>query len=176
MKGKMKTLLLAAAAGAMVTMSAGAMAQAPGGGPPGGGPGAGGPRGMGMGMMTPDRATTIQRNGLNDPALKLTDAQKAEIDKAADAYVAEMKTANEKFPMTQGSPPSQEAMGARTKARDNLTAAVNKVLNADQKKTWEAAQAARRQGGPGGGFGGGGPGGGGPPGGGRPGGGPPPGQ
>lgn len=167
MKGRMKTLLLAAAAGAMVTMSAGALAQAPGGGPPGG------MRGGGMGMGTPDRATTIQRNGLDNAALNLTAAQKAEIDKAADAFVAEMKTANEKFPMTQGSPPSQEAMAARTKARDNLTAAVGKILNADQKKTWDAAQAARRQGGPGG-FGGGGPGG--PPGGGPPGGGRPPGQ
>jgi hypothetical protein len=126
---------------------------------------------MGMGMMTPDRANTIQRFGLGDPALKLTDAQKAEIDKAADAYVAEMKTANEKYPMAQGAMPSEEAMGARNKARENLTAAVNKVLNADQKKTWEASQAARRggPGGPGGGFGG-------PPGGGPPGGGRPPGQ
>ena len=88
-----------------------------------------------------------------------------------DAYVAEMKTANEKYPMTQGAMPSEEAMGARNKARDNLTAAVNKVLDADQKKAWEASQAARRggPGGPGGGFGG-------PPGGGPPGGGRPPGQ
>ena len=147
MKSKMKTLLLAAAAGAMVTMSAGALAQAPGGGPPGGGP----PGGM---RAPPDRANTIQRNGLDDAALKLTAAQKTEIDKIADAYVAEVT----KIPAAQGGPPSPEAQAARTKARDNLTAAVNKVLNAEQKTTWEAAQAARRQGGPGG-FGGGGPGG-----------------
>jgi len=168
MKGKMKTLLLTAAVGAMMTMAAGAMAQAPGGGPPRGGPGAGGPgMGGGMGMPANDRAGTIQRFGLNDPALKLTAAQTAEIDKAADAYVAEVA----KVPAGAGGPPSQEAMAARTKARDNLTAAVNKVLNADQKKTWEAAQAAQAQrrggmGGPGGGMGG-------PPGGGPPGGRPP---
>ncbi|MDQ2639638.1 MAG: hypothetical protein M3Y79_03520 [Pseudomonadota bacterium] len=174
MKGKMKTLLLTAAVGAMMTMAAGAMAQAPGGGPPRGGPGAGGPgMGGGMGgMPANDRAGTIQRFGLNDPALKLTAAQTAELDKAADAYVAEIA----KVPAGAGGPPSQEAMAARTKARDNLTAAVNKVLNADQKKTWEAAQAAQAQrrggmGGPGGGMGG--PGG--PPGGG-PGGARPPGQ
>lgn len=162
MKRKTGTLLLAVAAGAMMTMAAGAFAQAPAGGPPGGGP----PRGMGMGQ--PDRAGTIQRFGLGDAALKLTDAQKAQIDKAVEAYVAEMTSVNQKYPMTQGSPPSQEAMGARTKARDDLNDAIGKVLNDEQKKTWEAAQASRRQGGPGG-FGGGGPGGpGGPPGGGRP--------
>jgi hypothetical protein len=172
MKGKMKTLLLTAAVGAMMTMAAGAMAQAPGGGPPRGGPGAGGP-GMGGGMPANDRAGTIQRFGLNDPALKLTAAQTAEIDKAADAYVAEVA----KVPAGAGGPPSQEAMAARTKARDNLTAAVNKVLNADQKKTWEAAQAAQaqRRGGMGGAPGGGMGGPGGPPAGG-PGGARPPGQ
>lgn len=168
MKSNLKTLLLAAAAGAMMTMAAGAMAQAPAGGPgagpPRGGPGMGGP---GMGGPV-DRASTIQRNGLADPALNLTAAQKAEIDKAADAYVAEVA----KLPaMTPGAPPSADAMAARTKARDNLTAAVGKILTAEQKKTWDAAQAARR-GGPGGGMGGGM---GGPPGGG-PGGARPPGQ
>ena len=81
MKGKMKTLLLATAAGAIMTMSMGALAQAPGGGPPGGGPPGGG-RGMGMGMGgVPDRAQTIQRNGLDNAALNLTAAQKAEIDR-----------------------------------------------------------------------------------------------
>jgi hypothetical protein len=148
MKSNLKTLLLAAAAGAMMTMAAGAMAQAPAGGP-----GAGPPRG-GPGMGGPvDRASTIQRNGLADPALNLTAAQKAEIDKAADAYVAEVA----KLPaMTPGAPPSAEAMAARTKARENLTAAVGKILNADQKKTWDAAQAAQaaRRGGQGGGMGG----------------------
>ena len=90
--------------------------------------------------------------------------QKLELDKAADAYVTETNAANAKFPMTPGSPPSAEATAARNKARDNLNAAVGKVLNADQKKTWDAAQAARRP--PGGGMGGPGGGMGGPPGGG----------
>lgn len=162
MKGNLKTLLLAAAAGAMMTMAAGAMAQAPAGGP-----GAGPPRG-GPGMGAPlDRAGAIQRFGLGDPALNLTAAQKAELDKAADVYVAEMA----KLPpmqMGQGGPPSPEAMAPRNKVRDDFNAAIAKVLNAEQKKTWETAQASRR-GGPGGGMGG-------PPGGGAPGGGRPPGQ
>lgn len=171
MKGKLKTLLLTAAAGAMMTMAVGAMAQAPGGGPPRGGPGAGGPgMGGGMGgMPANDRAGTIQRFGLNDPALKLTAAQTAELEKAADAYVAEVA----KIPAAAGGPPGPEAMAARTKARDNLTAAVHKVLNADQKKTWDAAQAAQAQRRGGGGMGGPGGGMGGPPGGGAPGGRPP---
>jgi len=156
----LKTLLVAAAAGAMMTMAAGAMAQAPGGGP-GAGPPRGGPGGPGMGAPL-DRAGAIQRFGLGDPALNLTAAQKAELDKAADVYVAEMA----KLPpmqMGQGGPPSPEAMAPRNKVRDDFNAAIAKVLNADQKKTWDA----RPQRGAGGGMGG--PGGaGGPPGGARP--------
>ena len=49
------------------------------------------------------------------------------------------------------------ARAARTKARDNLTAAVNKVLNDEQKKTRDAALAARPRGGMGGPGGAGGP-------------------
>ena len=140
-----KGLLVATAASAMTMMAANVMAQAPQGGAPRG-PGGGMGGGMGMGGGQLDRAGVIQRFGLGDEALKLTAAQKGELDKAADAYVAEMKTVNEKYPMTQGQPPGQDAMQARMKARDNLNAAVGKVLNAEQKKTWDA----RPQGGPGG--------------------------
>jgi translation initiation factor IF-2 len=179
MTGKLKTLLLAAAAGAMMTMTAGAMAQAPGGGPGAGGP----PRGPGMGGPGMggqlDRAGAIQQFGLGDAALNLTAAQKAELDKAADAYVTAMTAVNAKFPRTQGTPPSPEATAARAKPREDMNAAVAKVLTAEQKKTWDAAQAARPRGGPGGGMGGPGGGMGGPPGGGPggpPGGARPPGQ
>jgi hypothetical protein len=141
-----------------------AFAQAPGGGAPGGPPrGMGG--GMGMGMGGPaDRPTTIERQGLNDPALNLTAAQKTEIDKVVDGYLASQKTLAEKYPMTPGSPPSADAMAARTKAREDFTAALGKVLNDAQRKTWEAARAARgpgmgggMRGGPGGAGGPGGP-------------------
>jgi Spy/CpxP family protein refolding chaperone len=133
---KFRKILAATAASAVVMVSATAFAQAPPGG----------------GMRPPmDKAGMIQRMGLDDPALKLSDAQKGQIDKIMDGYVAEQATLREKFPMTQGSPPSQEAMTAMRGARDNLNAAVGKVLNDSQRATWEATMAARRPpGGPGG--------------------------
>ena len=108
---------LAAMAGALALVSLTAIAQAP---PPGGPPRAG--MGMGMGMMggPVDKATMIQRLGLDDAALKLSDAQKAQIDKIVDGHVAEQKALREKYPMTPGSPPSQEMMTAMRAARENL--------------------------------------------------------
>jgi Spy/CpxP family protein refolding chaperone len=109
----------------------------------------------------------IQRFGLGTPELKLTDAQKGQIDKLADNYLAEMAKLP---PMQQGQPPDQAALQARRVPQEKLIAEVGKVLTPDQKKTFDAQQAERQQrrggGGPGG-FGGGGPGGppGGPPGG-----------
>jgi hypothetical protein len=98
-----------------------------------------------------DRPAMISRMALDDPALKLTDAQKGQIDKVVDGYIAEQATLREKYPMTQGSPPSQEAMTAMRGARENLNTAVGKVLNDSQRATWEASMAARRPpGGPGG--------------------------
>jgi Spy/CpxP family protein refolding chaperone len=143
---KFREALVVATASVMAVFAVGAAAQAPAGGPP-----RGGGMGMGMGMGAADRPTTIERMGLNDPALKLTAAQQAQIDKIIDGYIAEQKTLAEKYPMTPGSPPGQDAMQARRTARDNLNAALGKVLNDEQRKSWEAAQAARRpQGGPGG--------------------------
>jgi Spy/CpxP family protein refolding chaperone len=139
---KFKRILAATAASAVVMVSATAFAQ----GPPGGG------------MRGPmDRPTIIQRMALDDPALKLSGDQQKQIDKLMDGYIAEQATLREKYPMTQGSPPSQEAMTAMRSARENLNTAVGKVLNDSQRATWQAAMAARR-----------------PPGGGPPGGGPPP--
>jgi hypothetical protein len=151
---------MAAIVASLALVSVTAFAQAPGGGPPrGGGGGFGGPQ---------TKETVIQRQGLGDAALKLTDAQKASIDKLAEKFAADQTALTAKYPMTPGTPPGPEAQAARTKLRDDFTAEVNKVLNDEQKKTW----AARPQGGPGGGMGG--PGGGmGPPRGGA--GGPPPG-
>jgi Spy/CpxP family protein refolding chaperone len=157
---KLRGMLVVAAA-AMSMASMGALAQAPGGGPPGGGR----PGGPGGGFAQPtDAAGVIAQFGLNAPELKITDTQKASIEKIANAYLEDMKKVP---PMTQGAPPSEEARAARTAARTKFTTEVGKILTADQNKAFEAAQAARR-GGPGGGFGGGGPGG--PPGGGPPGG------
>lgn len=135
-----RKILAATVASTMILVTAAAVAQAP-------------PGGMGMGMGPADRPTTIQRLGLDDPALKLSDAQKAQVDKLVDGYIAEQAKMREKYPMTQGSPPSQEMMGAMRSSRESLNAAVGKVLNDSQRATWEAAMAARRppgMGGPGG--------------------------
>ena len=149
---KLRGMLVVAAA-AMTMVSAGALAQAPGGGPPGGGGGF---------QQPTDAAGVMAQFGLNSPELKITDAQKASIEKLANAYLEEQKKLPAAAP---GGPPSPEARAARTALRTKFTDEVGKVLTPDQKKTFDAAQAARR------GPGGGGPGGpGGPPGGGPPGG------
>lgn len=152
---------LAVVVGALALVSMNVNAQAPGGAR---GPGPG--MGAGMGMGAADRPTTIERMRLNDASLNLTAAQKTQIDKIVDDYVAEQRTLNEKYPMAQGSPPSQEAMTARNASRDKMNAAVGKVLDEKQRAALTAAQAAARpQGGPGGpGAGPGGPGGAGGPG------------
>ena len=138
---KFRKILAATAASAVMLVSASAFAQAPGGGPPPGG-----------GMRGPmDKPTMISRLGLDDAALKLSDAQKGQIDKLVDGYIAEQATLREKYPMTQGSPPSQDMMNAMRSSRENLNTAVGKVLNDSQRATWEAGMAARRPpGGPGG--------------------------
>jgi Spy/CpxP family protein refolding chaperone len=139
---KFRKILTATAASAVMLVSASAFAQAPGGGPPPGG-----------GMRGPmDKPTMISRLGLDDAALKLSDAQKGQIDKLVDGYIAEQATLREKYPMTQGSPPSQDMMNAMRSSRENLNTAVGKVLNDSQRATWEAGMAARRP--PGGGPGG----------------------
>lgn len=140
---KLNRILATAVAGALVALAAApAIAQ----GPPGGGP----PPGMGMGMGgmggPVDRAGMIQRLALDDPALKLSDAQKVQIDKLVDGYIAEQAQLREKYPMTQGAPPSQDMMTAMRGSREKLNTAVGKVLNDSQRATWEAAMAARRQG------------------------------
>ena len=140
---RLRRLLAVAVVGAMVAVSVPVLAQAPGGGPPGGMRGMGGPV---------DRPTMIQRLALDDAALKLTADQQKQIDKLVDGYIAEQAQLREKFPMTQGAPPSQEMMTAMRGARDNLNTAVGKVLNDSQRTTWEAAMARRPagMGGPGG--------------------------
>jgi Spy/CpxP family protein refolding chaperone len=143
---KLRGVLVGATAGVLAVMSYGALAQAPGGGP-----------GGGMRMQL-TRESVEQRNGLDNPELKLTADQKMQIDKLADGYVENMQKM-----MGGGGPPDMQAF---MKARQDFAAAVGKVLNDEQRKMWEASQQRR---GPGGGMGGNrGPGGGGP-------GGPPPG-
>jgi Spy/CpxP family protein refolding chaperone len=136
-------MLVAVAASAMTMMALDVVAQAP----PGGGPG----RGMGMGGPV-DKASMTQRLALDADGLNLTADQKGKIDKILDAYIADQNKMRAQ--MQPGSPPSQEAMGAMRASREKLNADVGAVLNDAQKKTWEAAMAARRPAGPPGGPGG----------------------
>jgi hypothetical protein len=135
---KLRGMLVAAAASAMTMVAMNAVAQAP---PAGGAPG-GPPRGgMGMGMGQLDKAGLTQRLALDDAALNLTADQKGKIDKILDAYIAEQ--GKMRGQMQPGSPPSQEVMSSMRTARDKLNADVGAVLNDAQKKTWQAAMAAR---------------------------------
>jgi hypothetical protein len=144
MVSKFRGILVAAAAGAMM-MAVDGVAQAP--------PGGGMPRGMGMGGPPMDKAGMSQRLALDADGLNLSADQKGKIDKILDAYMADQ--AKMRASMQAGAPPSQEAMGAMRTSREKLNADIGAVLNDGQKKTWEAAQAARRPAGPpGGGAGG----------------------
>lgn len=145
MVSKFRGMLVAVAAGAVTLMAMDVVAQAP----PAGGP----PRGMGMGGPPMDKAGMMQRMALDDAALNLTADQKGKIDKILDAYMADQ--AKMRASMQGGAPPSQEAMGAMRASREKLNADIGAVMNDGQRKTWEAAMAARRPAGPpGGGMGG----------------------
>ena len=99
-----------------------------------------------------DKAGMTQRLALDAEGLNLSAEQKGRIDKILDGYIADQ--GKMRAGMQPGSPPSQEMMGAMRAAREKLNADVGAVLNDGQKKTWEAAMAARRPAmGPGGGGG-----------------------
>jgi len=108
----------------------------------------------GGGFQQPtDAAGVMAQFGLNAPELKVTDAQKASIEKLANAYLEEQKK-------TAGGDAGRSAEARRREPlarplRTKFTDEVGKVLTPDQKKTFDAAQAARRGpggGGPGGGW------------------------
>lgn len=144
MVSKFRGLLVAGAAGAMLLMAVDGAAQAP----PGGGP----PRGMGMGGPM-DKAGMMQRLALDAEGLNLSSDQKGRIDKLLDGFIAEQ--GKMRASMQSGTPPGPEMMGAMRGMREKLNTDIGAVLNDGQKKTWEAAMAARRANGPpGGGMGG----------------------
>jgi hypothetical protein len=128
MKTNVRTLLPAVVACVMLMLTTAAMAQTLDAGQDAARPGS---------STALERAGTIQRFGLDNAALKLTSAQKAEIDRATDAYVAEVKALNEQYPFEPGAPPSQESLAARMKAQETFRAAVSLVLNNDQKQIFQ---------------------------------------
>lgn len=98
------------------------------------------PLGLGSGA---NRAAIIGSEGLNNPMLKLTTGQRADIDKVIYAFMAEQRKLDESLPIARNKPVSQEAIRARQDARANLTAALAAVMTDEQRKTLVAEQAKR---------------------------------
>lgn len=90
-----------------------------------------------------DRTFVIQQFGLNNPALRLTTSQRAEIDKIVTAYVAERAVLNKNYPVRTDERPSEASIQARQAASLKLAAALGGVMDTEQRRTWEAARAAR---------------------------------
>lgn len=106
------------------------------------------PRGLEL-----DRAGTIQRFGLGDPALELSDAQKSQIDRAAATLAAEsaeilLKSSVLQEPRRPDRPTlttlDRAGMEALNQARIRFTDAVKNILNQDQKRTWESKRNGRQ--------------------------------
>lgn len=96
------------------------------------------------------RFMVIQQLGLGDPTLKLTTAQRAQIDKTIRAYLVEQdiaagQSATPARTATKSSAgQNQEVLAARRVAREQLADSVGQVLNNEQREIWHAAQATRQ--------------------------------
>lgn len=94
-------------------------------------------------LSSTERPVAISRQGLDDPALKLTTLQKARIDSLIEDYMTEQRrVAAGYLPSPGGGAPNAEMLRSMAANRDKLTSSVNKVLDESQRKTWEAAQKA----------------------------------
>jgi hypothetical protein len=83
-----------------------------------------------------------QLQGLNNPALKLTDSQRARINQILEGYLAEEKAVSQQYAV-QGAKPGAEAATTRKQSRERMEAAVEQVLNSSQRQTLKEAQAAQ---------------------------------
>ncbi|MEO6080915.1 MAG: hypothetical protein ABIQ86_14270 [Steroidobacteraceae bacterium] len=82
--------------------------------------------------------------GLNNPALKLSDSQKAQLKKIMESYLAEANTQATTY-ATPDATPSAEVALARKQSRERMMAAVDQVLDAPQRRTLKIEQAARAE-------------------------------
>lgn len=89
-----------------------------------------------------NRASVVESQGLNNPALRLSSAQNAEIDKIVSTYLEDQRRLAEKFPAGRA-PPSVEAILAQDKVLVAFNTALSQVMDDEQRKAWKAAQAAR---------------------------------
>lgn len=123
-----RTLIAAVAASALTLASTELAAQTPAGTP------------TVRGAQSASRAGVIQYYNLNATELRLTQVQRAQIDKIADAYLNDVKQVP---PIPQGAQPTPEVIQALLAPRRNLIAAMGRVLNAEQLRTFEASQQRR---------------------------------
>jgi Spy/CpxP family protein refolding chaperone len=80
--------------------------------------------------------------GLSNPALKLSESQRTRIDKIMESYLSEVKAQVDRN-SAPGAKRGVEAALASKKARDDMTAAVNQVLNESQRNVLKAEEAER---------------------------------
>ena len=137
-----KAILVAAATGSMALM---ASAQAPRGEPVKEGERAGPSSSLSSMSVDQHRMFAIMRMGLNDPALRLNTAQKAEISKLLDNYAFEQRKQDVLHPVARGERLSSTAAIDRQAKLANLDTAVVRVLSEEQRRTREASKAARRE-------------------------------
>lgn len=90
------------------------------------------------------RRMTILQSGLNRSSLDLTTEQKGRISKIVDDFVAELIVLQKSDPVEQGKAIAPVAIEKRQAAVGRLNTAVGKVMNGDQRRTWEADRVARR--------------------------------
>lgn len=125
---KLRGLLLAATVSAITLVSFESSAQTPVDAP------------LARGAQSASRAGVILYYNLNAAELRLTQRQKAQIDEIADAYVRAVKQIP---PIQQGGQPTPEAIQAQRAPRQNLISAISRVLDAEQRQTFEALQQRR---------------------------------
>lgn len=90
-----------------------------------------------------DRASVVDIQGLDNPDLALTSRQRSEIEQHISAYLEEHRKISEQFPVVRGQFPSAESIISKQAALVKLTTALGKVMDEEQRKTWQIAQAAR---------------------------------
>jgi hypothetical protein len=122
---KLRGMLLAATAIAMTLVSLELSAQTPADASPV------------RGAQSASRAGVILYYNLNAAELRLTSRQKAQIDEIADAYIRAVKQIP---PIQRGGQPTQETIQAQRAPRQNLITAISRVLNAEQRQTFEVLQ------------------------------------
>lgn len=131
-----ESLLCSWGAFALFLVSTACLAQVPAGAPP---------RGLVEGGTRNEfRAPAVERPTaiIANPALNLSAEQKAQIDRIIAAHIDEDNTLSRQFASAQqGSPARAEAQVARTKLRENLVAAMRQVLDASQRRIWDASVA-----------------------------------